>query len=330
MANPNESFILNVSNLSTYLSTYAGKLKAVDNVTFNIQNKEIHALVGESGSGKTMTALSIFRVVPMNARIVSGEIVFEGEDLVLKSEGEMRSIRGRRISMVFQDPSANLNPIMKIQDHMTNVIKAHQGKISREDIYQRITNLLKSVGIADPEVRMNQYPFQMSGGMKQRVIIATALANDPSLLVADEPTTNLDVSIQAQILELIKRTRDKFNASVLLITHNLGIVAHLCDKVTVMYAGQVVETGSTDQIFTRALHPYTILLLLSVPKIKVDRERLYSIRGDPPNPVSPPSGCRFHPRCLRASSICSEHEPRLVEHDPGHLASCHHSGPAKE
>lgn len=316
------SHLLETVDLKTYFFTRRGAVKAVDGVSFTIDRGDVFGLVGESGCGKSVTALSILKLVPdPPGKIVSGRVLFEGEDLIQKSEKEMRSIRGGKISMIFQDPLTSLDPIIRVGDQIAEAIRIHSD-LSPDKAWKKTIEILTEVGIPDAEIRAKQYPFQLSGGMKQRVMIAMALVTKPRLLIADEPTTNLDVTIQAQILTLLKEIKAKTDTSILFITHNLGIVAWLCNKLAVMYAGKIVEYGSTKSVFSNPLHPYTTLLLKAVPRIDIKKDALESIEGDVPDLVKPPSGCRFHPRCPYAKKVCSVIEPLMVEVEEGHYASC--------
>ena len=300
---------LQVESLRTYFYTEAGVVKAVDDVGFSVRPSTIHALVGESGSGKTVTAQSILRIVPKPGRIVGGRIVFEGRNLLDLGERQMRMVRGRRISLIQQDPTATLDPMFTIQDQLVEAIMVTT-ELDSEQAKKKARKLLEDVKIPGPENVLKSYPHQLSGGMRQRVAIARALAGNPKVLIADEPTTALDVTIQAQILELMRSLRDEYGLSIILITHDLGIVAQVADEVTVMYAGKVCESGSVDDIFHSPLHPYTQALLLSVPRVD-KRVRLRAIPGNIPDLVQPPQGCRFHPRCPYAVERCSQEEPGL-------------------
>ncbi|PSO04728.1 peptide ABC transporter ATP-binding protein [Candidatus Marsarchaeota G2 archaeon ECH_B_SAG-G16] len=300
---------LQVESLRTYFYTEAGVVKAVDDVSFSVRPSTIHALVGESGSGKTVTAQSILRIVPKPGRIVGGRIVFEGRNLLDLDERQMRMVRGRRISLIQQDPTATLDPMFTIQDQLVEAIMVTT-ELDREQAKKKARKLLEDVKIPGPENVLKSYPHQLSGGMRQRVAIARALAGNPKVLIADEPTTALDVTIQAQILELMRSLRDEYGLSIILITHDLGIVAQVADEVTVMYAGKVCESGSVDDIFHSPLHPYTQALLLSVPRVD-KRIKLRAIPGNIPDLVQPPQGCRFHPRCPYAVERCSQEEPGL-------------------
>jgi len=315
--------VLSIQDLKTYFFTSKGVVKAVDGVSIDIAKGEIAGLVGESGCGKSVTCLSILKLIPNPpAKIVGGKIFLDSIDLVQQSEKQMRKSRGSKVGMIFQDPLSSLNPIIKVGKQLTETILAHD-KLSKKEAEQKGIELLSAVGIPDPELRMDQYPFELSGGMRQRIMIALAICTSPILLIADEPTTNLDVTIQAQILELIRTVRDKRGTAVLFITHNLGIVAWLCDRVNVMYAGKIVEKCPTANLFSSPLHPYTRALLNSVPKLGEDgSSELGQISGEVPDLIAPPSGCRFHPRCMHAKEICSKVEPDLIEVKPNHFVSC--------
>lgn len=315
--------LLRIENLRTYLATYRGVVRAVDGVSLTILEGETLGLVGESGCGKSMLALSILGLYPKpQGRIVEGKIEFEGEDLVQKSEEELRRIRGRRISMIFQEPMTSLDPVFPVGEGIVEVLMLHRG-LTRTEAQREAIRLLRMVRIPEPERRMYQYPHQLSGGMRQRVMIAQALACRPKLLIADEPTTALDVTVQAQILELITALKEETKTAVLLITHDLGIVAEHCQRVAVMYAGTIVEKSDIFSLFTRPLHPYTRALLGALPRLDGKRSRLEAIPGSVPDLIAPPSGCRFHPRCRERIPRCSEEEPRLREVERGHEVACH-------
>lgn len=315
--------LLSVRGLKTFFYTRKGTVKAVDGLSYDIKRGEIFGLVGESGCGKSVSALSVMRLVPdPPGKIVGGDVLFEGESLLAKSNDEMTNIRGSKISMIFQDPTSSLNPIMRIGEQIMETIQKNQ-RLKKAKAKEKAIEILKSVGIPSPLLRFQEYPFQYSGGMRQRIMISIAIACNPSLLIADEPTTNLDVTIQAQILDLIKNISKSNNMSVLLITHNLGIIAWLCDKVAVMYAGEIVECADTETIFLDPRHPYTRALLECVPKFDQKQKQLMSIKGRVPNLISLPSGCKFHPRCSYAIKICSKEKPQTVEIYPGHSVSCH-------
>jgi oligopeptide transport system ATP-binding protein len=316
--------LLTVTGLSTHFFTPDGVVQAVDDVTFDLGYGETLGLVGESGCGKSVTALSIARLVPNPpGRIVSGEIVFDGIDVLKMNEDEMRHLRGKEIGFIFQDPLTSLNPTLTIGYQIAESIRQHMG-LPREAARDRVVELLSKVGIPRAKDRLNDYPHQFSGGMRQRVMIAIALSCDPKLILADEPTTALDVTIQAQILELIQRLSDEFHTAVLLITHDLGIAAGMCDRVNVMYAGRIVETGTVDELFENPRMPYAWGLLDSLPRLDDIRgERLRTIEGLPPLLIHPPDACRFEPRCRFARDKCREDEPDLTPRtEPGHLARC--------
>ena len=319
----NEKIVLEVRNLQTHFKTDAGIVKAVDGVSFVVHQGETVGLVGESGCGKSVTNLSIMRLVPSPpGKIVGGEVLYDGEDIMKMSEKDLRNIRGNKISMIFQDPMTSLNPFLKISTQMIETIRLHQNK-TKEEARAKAIKMLGEVGIPSPEKRIDCYPHQFSGGMRQRVMIAMALSCNAELLIADEPTTALDVTIQAQILELIKKLSEKFKTAVIMITHDLGVVAGMCDKVCVMYAGRVVEYAPTDDLFEKPLHPYTEGLIASVPKIDGDKsERLFSIEGQPPNVIDLPPCCPFHPRCHKAMEVCKCCYPPDYAADEKHHVSC--------
>jgi len=314
--------LLAVKGLKTYFLTKPKPIRAVDDVSFSIKQGETLGLVGESGSGKTMTALSILRLLPNYAEIIQGEIVFNGKDLVKVSEEEIREIRGNKISMIFQDPMTSLNPVYNVGFQISEAILAHK-KMRRSEVYQRVLELMEMVGIPSAEKRIKDFPHEFSGGMRQRIMIAMALACNPQLLIADEPTTALDVTIQAQVLELMKELRAKIGTSILLITHDLGVIAEMCNRVAVMYAGQIVEYADVHSIFKRPTHPYTIGLLKSLPGLNVGLgRRLYSIEGVVPDMINVPSGCRFHPRCREAMDRCRSEMPLFYGVNSGHYTRC--------
>jgi len=314
--------LLEVRELQTHFFTDDGVIRAVDGVSFAIEPGETLAVVGESGSGKSVTSLSILRLIASPpGRIVGGAIRFRGRDLLTLSDAEMRSIRGREISMIFQEPMTSLNPVYTCGEQILEVLVLHE-KLDRPTARARTIDLLRLVGIPSPEQRVDEYPHQMSGGMRQRVMIAMALACRPALLIADEPTTALDVTIQAQILDLLKGLRQELGMAVLLITHDLGVVAETADRVAVMYAGQVVEYCDVRPAFRSTRHPYTAGLLASLPKLGAETERLRVIPGNVPNPARFPSGCRFHPRCPIAVERCRTEMPALRDVGGGHLARC--------
>ncbi|MDN5332400.1 MAG: peptide/nickel transport system ATP-binding protein [Tepidanaerobacteraceae bacterium] len=314
--------LLEIKDLTVKFFTEDGTVNAVERASFDIEKEETLGVVGESGCGKSVTALSVMRLLPSPpAKITSGRILFEGEDLLSKSEAEMRRIRGNLISMVFQEPMTSLNPVFTIGHQISEAIVLHQ-KLSKKEARERAIEMLKMVGIPNPEKRYWEYPHQLSGGMRQRVMIAMALSCSPKLLIADEPTTALDVTIQAQILDLIERLKEKVGMSVLMITHDLGVIAEMAKRVVVMYAGQVVEESPCEDIFENPLHPYTAGLLKSIPKLEEKKSRLHVIEGNVPNPLNFPSGCRFHPRCFEAKKICGEKMPSLVEVEGNRKVRC--------
>jgi peptide/nickel transport system ATP-binding protein len=312
--------LLEIKNLSIEYDTDERANKAVNNLNLKIREGETLGFVGETGAGKTTTALGIMRLVPdPPGKIVSGEIYFEGENLLQKSEKEMRTIRGNKISMIFQDPMTSLNPIMTVGEQIQEVIELHQN-LAKDELRKKAEEMLETVGIR--KERFDDYPHQFSGGMKQRVVIAMALACNPKLIIADEPTTALDVTIQAQVLELMKELKDKFNTSMLLITHDLGVVAETCDYVAIMYAGSSLEYGNVERLYNNPLHPYTVGLFNSIPSLDEDKEKLDVIPGTPPDPANLPTGCRFHPRCSRCMEICKKSIPKTIEVEKGHFVSC--------
>jgi len=315
------SKILVVRDLKTQFFTYGGVVQALDGISFYVRKGETLGLVGETGCGKSVTALSILRLVSPPGKIVSGEILFEGEDLLKKTEEEMRKIRGYKISMIFQDPTSSLNPVITIGHQVSEPFIYHQG-LKKTDAEESTIVLLKSIGIPDSDRRYKDYPHEFSGGMRQRIMIAMAVACRPSLLIADEPTTNLDVTIQAQLLELMKEFQRKYETSILWITHNLGVVAEICNRVAVMYAGTVVEVGDVRTILCAPSHPYTRMLKDCVPTTSQSKKRLQIIPGTVPNLINPPTGCRFHPRCRDAIDICKTKKPKKTEIGPGHIVSC--------
>jgi len=313
--------ILQVRNLRTQFATQDGLVKAVDDVSFELYPGETLGIVGESGSGKSVTALSILRLVPEPGRIVGGQIMFRNDDLMHMSDEDVREIRGRDIAMIFQDPQSSLNPVLRVGFQIEEAMIAH-GK-SKADAHARTIDLLKRVRIPAAEARVKDFPHQLSGGMRQRAMIAMGLANAPQILIADEPTTALDVTVQAQILELLGDLNRELGTAIIMITHNMGVVAGLCTRVIVMYAGKIVEQGPVDQIFANPQHPYTWALLRSIPRVDALRhERLRSIEGIAPDLLRPPMGCRFHPRCPFRIEKCYSDEPTLKEVAPDQLAAC--------
>jgi len=318
--------LLDVTGLRVHFYTGAGVVKAVDGVDFGLRAGQTLGLVGESGSGKTISSLSLLRLVPRPGRIISGNIAFQGENLIDKTENEMRAVRGRKIAMIFQNPAFSLNPIYSVGDQLGEILMWHE-KVNRKAANERVTELLRLVGITDPQSRLRQFPHELSGGMKQRVCVARALLCSPDLVLADEPTTNLDVTIQAQILDLLKELKDRFHMSMVLVTHDMGVVARMADHITVMYAGRICETADTHTIFTGPRHPYTRALLETMPRADQSytgeaKCRLAVIRGRIPNLIDPPSGCRFHPRCPEAFEECSHTLPEPVTVGEGHKVGC--------
>ncbi len=317
---PANDILLDVRDLRTYFHVMDGTVRAVDGVSFSIRRGQTLGMVGESGCGKSVTALSIMRLLDIPpAEIASGEIVFEGRDLLRLSEDEMREVRGNDIAMIFQEPMTSLNPVFTIGDQIAEAVMLHQG-LSRKEAWNKAIESLKAVGINNPERRVKQYPHEMSGGMRQRVMIAMALSCDPKLLIADEPTTALDVTIQAQILELIRTLQDQTGAALLLITHDLGVVAETVHDIAVMYAGRIVERGSVDEVLLSPKHPYTEGLIRSIPSRGMRGQRLNVIKGTVPNPFNMPEGCNFAPRCPYAFEPCWTLDPRIEEADPPDVA----------
>jgi oligopeptide/dipeptide ABC transporter ATP-binding protein len=305
--------ILDVRNLQTHFFTDDGVSKAVDGVDFSLNKGETLGLVGESGCGKSITSLSILRLIASPpGKIVGGEILFKGQDLLKKSESEMRRIRGNEISMIFQEPMTSLNPVYTVGEQIAEVLRLHQN-MSRKEAWEKAVDMLRLVGIPSPEKRATQEPHELSGGMRQRVMIAMALACRPEILIADEPTTALDVTIQAQILELMKKLQEEMGMSIIMITHDLGVVAETCDRVAVMYAGKVVEYTTAKNLFASPKHPYTVGLMNSLPRLDEDVEELQAISGNVPSPFNMPAGCRFSPRCPHATQLCQTKLPELLE-----------------
>jgi len=315
--------LLEIDNLSTHYVSQQGTrvVRAVDDVSLRINAGETLGIVGESGSGKSTLALTILRVLPTAARIVSGSMMFEGQDLVRKSDDEMRHVRGKRIAMILQDPMASLNPLFSIGDQIAEPIRVHEGS-RRSAAWQRAKDLLKSVRIPSPETRVTQYPHEMSGGMRQRIVGAIGISCEPRLLIADEPTTSLDLTIQAQYLSLLRDLQREHGLALIFITHNLGIVARMCDHLAVMYAGRVVESGPVSQIFNTPAHPYTEALLNSIPRMSDNRQRLTAIDGQPPDLSAMPRGCSFAPRCPAAFDRCHKETPPEFNLAGGRTARC--------
>jgi peptide/nickel transport system ATP-binding protein len=314
--------LLNIKGLRTHFFTDNGEVPAVDGVDIYINKGEILGVVGESGCGKSVTSLSVMRLIPTPpGKIVGGAIEFKGEDLVSVTEKRMRKLRGNEIAMIFQEPMTSLNPVFTIGDQIGETVRLHRNMSKKEGRLHAI-EMLKKVGIPRPESIVDEYPHQLSGGMRQRVMIAMAMSCDPELLIADEPTTALDVTIQAQILDLMRKLNKETGAAIMMITHDLGVVAEMCDRVVVMYAGKVIEEGDVRTIFKNPQHPYTKGLIQSVPRMDDKLDRLYSIPGNVPTPGSMPIGCRFAPRCEYVMDKCHQALPELVTVEPGHKCSC--------
>lgn len=313
--------LLQIRNLKTHFFLDEGVIPAVDGIDLEVNRKETLALVGESGCGKSITSFSILKLLPERGKIVEGEILFDGKELLVLPEEEMVRIRGNEISMIFQEPMTSLNPVMTIGDQVAESLILHQ-ELGRKEARLRAVELLKLVGFPRAEEVVDEYPHQLSGGMRQRAMIAMAISCNPKLLIADEPTTALDVTIQAQILDLMREVKERFDTSILLITHDLGVVAEMADRVVVMYAGRVVEEADVFRLFEQPAHPYTEGLLKSVPSLEEEQERLYSIRGNVPSPDEWPKGCKFAPRCEKAWQRCHMDEPNLREIAPGHRVRC--------
>jgi oligopeptide/dipeptide ABC transporter ATP-binding protein len=312
--------LLEIRDLKTYFFTEAGVVKAVENATVDVKSKETVGLVGESGSGKTVTALSALRIIPRPGRIVGGSIKFEGTNVLAMSDEEMRKLRGPKMAMVFQDPSSSLNPVYTVEKQLSDILMLHRN-LTKKEASERAQYLLELVGIPEPHTRLKAYPHELSGGMKQRIAIARALSCEPTLLFADEPTTNLDVTVQAQVLELMKKLQRDLGMSMVMITHDMGIIADMTERVTIMYAGRVMEAADTKTMFHDPKHPYTEALLAAVPRVD-QRKILEVIPGNIPNLIEPPSGCVFHPRCKYAKQTCIDAVPLLEEADKGHPVAC--------
>lgn len=317
-----EDLTLQVKDLKTCFFTDSGVVPAVDGVSFNVRRGKTLGIVGESGSGKSVTSLSIMRLLnEPSAKITEGEIIFDGRDIVQMTEPEMCKVRGKRISMIFQEPMTALNPVRTIGSQLTEIYKIHEN-LDKKAAKKRSLEMLKMVGIPSPEQRFKEYPHQLSGGMRQRVMIAMALACNPELLIADEPTTALDVTIQAQILDLMLNLKNKLGTSIILITHDLGVVSDITDDVIVMYAGSVMEYGTRDEVFQQMKHPYSIGLMASIPKIESGQEKLQTIEGMVPSSFNMPPGCKFAPRCTDAKQICEQCRPKIYDTGDGHLVRC--------
>lgn len=327
------SSLLEVKNLKTEFKTDDGTFWAVDDVSFRVEKGKTLGIVGESGCGKSVTSLSIMRLIQKPGKIVGGEILFEGTDLLKVSEEKMRDIRGNQIAMIFQEPMTSLNPVFTCGDQIEESIRLHKKGLSREEVRNRAIEMIRKVGIPAPEKRYHEYPHQLSGGMRQRVMIAMAMSCNPKLLIADEPTTALDVTIQAQILDLMRKLKADFDAGMILITHDLGVVAEMCDDVAVMYAGKIVEQGSVEDIFYRPQHPYTKGLLNSIPHFETGNrlERLQTIPGLVPSLLNLPTGCRFQERCVKVQADCKAKAPGLLPmENEAHRAACWHPVNAPE
>jgi len=324
-----EEILLDIRDLKVRFYTYQGIVHAVDIERFTIYQRESVGLVGETGCGKTVTSLAILGLIPTTGRIESGEIIFKGEDLLKKSKDEMRQIVGKQISMIFQNPVSSLNPVFTIGDQIVSVIRLHQN-LGKAEAKKKAIEMLELVRLPDPRKIMKSYPHELSGGMCQRAMIAMALSCNPDLLIGDEPTTALDVTIQAQILKLMNELKEKINTSILLITHDLSVVAQTCDRVAVMYAGNLVEAGTTRAVFKDPRHPYTKGLLDAIPKLGSRERRLRGIEGAVPSLLNPPEGCRFNPRCPMAMKTCRQMSPKLIEVETGHYVSCLRYGADKE
>lgn len=315
--------LLDISGLRTYFHTKEGIVKAIDDVSISLGKGEVLGIAGESGCGKSTLALSILRLIPKPGRIESGKILLDNKDLLKMTEGELRETRGGQIAMIFQDPNASLNPVFNVGSQVAEMIELHDKDVSaKKEVLDRSIEMMTTVRIPDARIRYNDYPHQFSGGMRQRVMIAMALSCNPKMLIADEPTTSLDVTIQAQILELMNELKRKYSSSVLLITHDMGVIAELSDRVAIMYAGKIVEYADAIEIFSNSLHPYTQSLLASIPRPDRKRERLETIPGSVPSLITPPPGCRFHPRCRYVGEMCKSSEPTIEEAEPGHYVAC--------
>jgi oligopeptide/dipeptide ABC transporter ATP-binding protein len=319
--------ILSIRNLAVEFKTDDGIVHAVDDISYDVLPGETLGIVGESGSGKSVSTMSILGLIPQPpGRIVSGTAMFNGRDLLKLKKRELRRVRGNEVAMVFQDPMTSLNPVLKVGSQLGEAIKTHYPKEDDDKIKKRVVDLLRLVGVPNPEVRVDQYPHEFSGGMRQRAMIAMSISNSPSLLIADEPTTALDVTIQAQVIEVMKKVQSETNAATILITHDLGLVAELCDRVLVMYGGRIVEAGDIFTIFGSPRHPYTIGLMDSLPRLTADEEWLRPIPGSPPSLINRPAGCAFHPRCFLSQGRmrCREEVPPLRRTDESdHLSACH-------
>ena len=316
--------LLEIKDLKVSFFTPAGEVKAVDGISYEVKHDETMGIVGESGSGKSVEAYSIIGLLQAPGKVTNGEILFEGEDVLKYSEDQMREFRGNKVSMIFQNPMTCMNPVYTIGDQLSEALICHNKDVSKKEAKEKAIEMLSLVGINNPDKRFNQYPHELSGGMRQRVMIAMALICSPKLLIADEPTTALDVTIQAQIIELMKDIQEKTDMSIIFITHNLGVVAEICDRVTVMYAGHIVEQGNVNDIFYKPMHPYTKGLLKSMPRVDVlEKERLIPIEGTVIDMLNPPEGCSFGPRCENCMKICLKKKPPMVKgEEEGHISAC--------
>jgi oligopeptide/dipeptide ABC transporter ATP-binding protein len=321
--------VLSIKDLAVQFTTDDGIVKAVDGITYDVYPGETLGIVGESGSGKSVSTMSILGLIPQPpGKIISGEANFKGRDLLRLSKKELRRVRGNEMAIIFQDPMTSLNPVLKIGYQLGEAIKAHHPKVKDDELRERVVGLLRTVGIPEPERRYDQYPHEFSGGMRQRAMIAMSISNDPALLIADEPTTALDVTIQAQILTVLKKAQEETDAATILITHDLGLIAELADRVIVMYAGKIVEIGDVHTIFAAPRHPYTVGLMESLPRLTIDEDWLRPIPGQPPSLINRPPGCSFHPRCFlsQGRKRCREEEPPLRPITAGygpHMSACH-------
>ncbi len=322
MAEEIKNPLLQVKDLEVSFFTNAGEVKAVRKISYDLKFGEVIGIVGESGSGKSVSSYALMGIIPEPGEVIGGDIVFDGAKILEKTEGDLQKIRGKDVGMIFQDPMTSLNPVFTVGHQIEESLKRHT-ELNKTERKERIIDLLKLVGINQPEKRVKQYPHELSGGMRQRIMIAMSLACNPKLLIADEPTTALDVTIQAQIIELLKELKEKINMSIIFITHDLGVVADICDKIAVMYAGTVVERGSVEEIFYKPQHPYTKGLLKSIPRVDSDEhERLIPIEGNPVDLIFPPAGCAFAPRCESCMKICLENVPPVYMENEGHESAC--------
>lgn len=322
MAEEIKNPLLQVKDLEVSFFTNAGEVKAVRKISYDLKFGEVIGIVGESGSGKSVSSYALMGIIPEPGKVIGGDIIFDGEKILEKTEGDLQKIRGKDVGMIFQDPMTSLNPVFTVGHQIEESLKRHT-ELNKTQRTERIIELLKLVGINQPEKRVKQYPHELSGGMRQRIMIAMSLACNPKLLIADESTTALDVTIQAQIIELLKELKEKINMSIIFITHDLGVVADICDKIAVMYAGTVVERGSVEEIFYKPQHPYTKGLLKSIPRVDSDEhERLIPIEGNPVDLIFPPAGCAFAPRCESCMKICLENVPPVYMENEGHESAC--------